>query len=83
MRLRTTDISARTIGAETIILSLPNSQYFSVTGIGSRIVELLGEERSMDELVEKIVGEYEVDADVARRDIESFVGRLREARLLQ
>lgn len=83
MRLRATDISARTIGDETIILSLSNSQYFSVTGIGTRIFELLGEERSMDELVEKITGEYEVDPDVAHRDIEAFVTRLREARLLR
>ncbi|OLF15713.1 PqqD family protein [Actinophytocola xanthii] len=83
MRLRSNDISARTVGDETIILSLSDSQYFSVTGIGTRIFELLGEEHSADELVERIVGEYEVDEEVARRDVEAFVGRLREARLLR
>jgi hypothetical protein len=83
MRLRSTDISARTIGDETIVLSLPNSRYFSITGIGTRIFELLGEERTMDELVEKITGEYEVAADVARRDIQAFLDRLAQARLVQ
>ncbi|HEX2132760.1 MAG TPA: PqqD family protein [Actinophytocola sp.] len=83
MRLRSTDISARTIGDETIILSLPDSQYFSVTGIGTRVVELLGEERTLDELVDTIVGEYEVAPEVARRDVEAFVGRLTEARLVR
>lgn len=82
MRLRSSDISARTIGDETIILSLPSSRYFSVTGIGTRVFELLGEDRSLDELVEVIVGEYEVDAATARRDIEKFLDRLREAELL-
>ena len=82
MRLRSTEISARTIGNETIILSLPNSRYFSVTGIGSRVFELLGEDRTMDDLVAAIVGEYEVDDATARRDIEAFVARLREAELL-
>jgi hypothetical protein len=82
MRLRSTDISVRTIGDETIVLSLPNSQYFSVTGIGTRVFELLGEDRSMDDLVAAVVGEYEVDAEIARRDIETFVGRLRDAQLL-
>jgi hypothetical protein len=82
MRLRSTDISVRTIGDETIILSLPNSLYFSVTGIGTRVFELLGEDRSMDDLVAAVVGEYEVEPAVARRDIEAFVGRLRDARLL-
>lgn len=83
MRLRDTDISVRTIGDETIILNLPDSRYFSVTGIGTRVFELLGEERSTDELVEKIVGEYEVDPAVAHRDVETFVTRLREAGLLR
>ncbi len=82
MRLRSTELSTRTIGGETIVLSLPDSRYFSVTGIGSRVFELLGEERTMDELVETVVGEYDVDAATARRDIEKFVDRLRDARLL-
>lgn len=83
MRLRSTDISTRTIGDETVVLNLPNSTYFSVTGIGTRIFELLGEEHTIDELVEKITGEYEVAADVARRDIQAFLDRLAEARLIR
>lgn len=82
MRLRANDLSTRTIGNETIVLSLSDSRYFSVTGIGTRVFELLGEDRTLDELVETIVGEYEVDEATARRDVETFVARLREARLL-
>lgn len=82
MRLRATEISTRTIGDETIILSLPDSRYFSVTGIGTRVVELLAAETSIAELVAAITAEYEVDADTARRDVEAFVGRLHDARLL-
>lgn len=82
MRLRSTELSTRTIGNETVVLSLPDSRYFSVTGVGSRVFELLGEDRTLDELVETVVGEYEVDEATARRDVEAFVGRLRDARLL-
>ena len=82
MRLRTTDISARTIGGETIVLDLPNSQYFAITGVGSRVFELLGEDRTLDDLVTTIVAEYEVDEPTARRDVQAFVDRLHEARLL-
>jgi hypothetical protein len=82
MRLRSTEISTRAIGDETIILSLPDSQYFSVTGIGTRIVALLDRDTTLPELVTSITAEYEVDEDTARRDIETFLGRLREARLL-
>jgi hypothetical protein len=82
MRLRTADISARTIGGETIVLDLPSSQYFAITGIGSRVFELLTEERTLDDLVSAILAEYEVDEAVARRDVEAFVDRLRNAQLL-
>jgi hypothetical protein len=82
MRLRTSDISARTIGGETIVLDLPSSQYFAITGIGSRVFELLTEERTLDDLVAAILAEYEVEEAVARRDVEAFVDRLRQAQLL-
>jgi hypothetical protein len=82
MRLRTTDISARTIGGETIVLDLPNSQYFAITGVGSRVFELLGEDRTLDDLVTTIVAEYEVDEATARRDVQTFVDRLHQAQLL-
>jgi len=82
MRLRTADISARTIGGETIVLDLPSSQYFAITGIGSRVFELLTEERSLDDLVAAVLAEYDVDEATARRDVETFVDRLRTAKLL-
>jgi hypothetical protein len=82
MRLRTTDISARTIGGETIVLSLPTSRYFTITGVGTRVFELLAEDTSLDTLVGIIVEEYEVEPAVARRDIDAFLDRLRDAQLL-
>lgn len=82
MRLRTKDISARTMDDEVIVLDLASSRYLTVTGVGIRIFELLAEERSLDELSEIIVEEYEVDPEVARRDAATFVEELRAAGLL-
>lgn len=83
MRLRTTDISTRTIGDETIVLNLVSSRYFSVTGIGTRLVELLGCDTDVDALVDTVLAEYDVDDATARCDVEAFLARLRDARLLQ
>lgn len=82
MRLRATDLSARRIGDETIVLSLPTSTYFTITGVGTRLFELLATETSVEELVGIVLDEYETDAATARRDIEGFLDRLRHARLL-
>jgi hypothetical protein len=83
MRLRSSELSARVLGGETIVLDLATSRYLSITGVGSRIFDLLSEERSVDELVAAIVAEYEVEAPFARRDIERFLVDLRAANLLQ
>jgi hypothetical protein len=83
MRLRSTDISTRTLGNETIVLHLKTSNYLTITGVGMRLFELLAEERSVDELVGTIVDEYEVDAAIARHDIDGFLADLRAAQLLQ
>lgn len=82
MRLRSDEISARTIGDETIVLSLPTSRYFTITGVGTRVFELLTDEMSVDDLIGTIVDEYEVDTSTARRDIEAFLEQLRDAELL-
>jgi hypothetical protein len=83
MRLRTSDLSARAIDGETIILDLRSSRYLSVTGVGSRIVELLDEERTMDELVDTLSCEYEAPRAVVRTDAERFVAQLGTAGLLE
>lgn len=82
MRLTST-MSARTIGDETIVLNLSTSRYFTITGVGTRVFELLATETSIDALVGTVADEYEVDPATARRDIETFLDRLRDAQLLQ
>jgi hypothetical protein len=72
----------RRMGNETIVLSLRTSQYFTVNAVGSRLFELLGEDVELNEMVDVVVDEYEIDPTTARRDIEAFVGRLRDAQLL-
>jgi hypothetical protein len=82
MRLRATDISSRTLGQETIVLNLSTSRYFTITGTGTRLFELLVEDRSLDELVATIVDEYEAEPAMVRNDVAAFVDRLRAAELL-
>jgi hypothetical protein len=83
MRLRSSELSARTLGDETIVLHLRTSRYLTITGVGTRLFELLAEERSVDDLVGTIVDEYEVNAEVARHDIDRFLADMRAAQLLQ
>lgn len=46
--------------------------------VGKYIVDLLAEEHTVQELVEKITGEYDVEAQTALMDTEAFLEQLRE-----
>ena len=46
--------------------------------VGKYIVDLLAEEHTVQELVEKITGEYDVEAQTALTDTEVFLEQLRE-----
>ncbi len=54
----------------------------SFNNVGSFLVEKLQENRTLDELVEATTARFEVDETTARRDVEAFVKRLRDDKLL-
>ncbi|MGH3612590.1 MAG: PqqD family protein [Pseudonocardia sp.] len=83
MRLRREDVSARTLGDQTIVLDLRSSRYLTVSGVGVRLFELLAEERSLAELTDSITSEYEVDDERALQDTTAFLDALRAASLLE
>ena len=83
MRLRQSDLSARALHGETIVLDLRSSRYLSATGCGPRILELLAEDRSIEDLVRTMTAEYDADPDRIRTDTVRFVDRLRTAGLLE
>ena len=83
MRLRRSEISTRAIDGETIILDLRDSRYLSVTGVGTRIVELLATDTTLDEMVTTIADEYDSELTPVRADAQRFVEQLRGAGLLE
>ncbi len=58
------------------------NRLLSFNNVGSFLVEKLQENRTLDELVEATTARFEVDETTARRDVEAFVKRLRDDKLL-
>lgn len=52
-------------------------------GIGVYIFGLLSQDRSREELIEKILEEYEVDCKTAESDLDEFITRLNKLGLLE
>ena len=62
-------IMARRVGDEVVVLDLERGEYFGLPAVGARIWELLSDEKSLGQVVEAIVIEYNVDRDTAELDL--------------
>lgn len=78
------DISIRKIGDESII-ALDSEQgvdYTQVISLNETAAFLLnsvvGKEFSIEDLVEKLLSEYEVDENIARRDVTQIIDQLKQ-----
>jgi hypothetical protein len=66
----------RLIEGEAVILSLDTKVLRGLNPVGSRVWELIDGRRSVDEIVEQIVGEFDVPRERAAEDVGVFVQEL-------
>ena len=66
----------RVIEGEAVILSLDTKAFRGLNPVGSRVWELIDGRRSVDEIVEVVVREFDVTHEQAARDVQAFVREL-------
>lgn len=64
------------VGGDLVLMSVDQGEYFGITGVGSRVWELLATPIAVENIVRVICDEYAVEATVCQSDIESFVEEL-------
>ena len=73
-RLRIPDeVIARDVGDGTVMLDLAKGAYYGLDGVGSFIWGQIAAGRPLAEVVEAVVGEFEVERGVAERDLLALV----------
>ena len=60
---------ARQVGDEIVVLHLGSGTYFGLDAVGARIWQLMGEEKSLNEICDVVLDEYEVSREDIERDI--------------
>ena len=75
-------VMARTVGDETVILDLASGTYFGLDPVGARIWELMGECKSLAEICETMLEEYEVEREQLETDVLRLTGELLERGLV-
>lgn len=69
-------VLARRVGDEIVVLDLGGGEYFGLPEIGGRMWELLVEGKSLQEVTDAMVGEFEIDRLTVERDLIGFAGDL-------
>jgi hypothetical protein len=82
VQLKVDDVVWRDVGDELVVLELTSSVYLTLNGTAKTLWEGLASGATLDSLVELLTNDYEVTAEQARADTESFLSALTERNLL-
>ena len=61
---------------EAAVLNLKTGVYYGLDDVGASVWRMLNEPRRVDELVDALLGEYEVDREECERDVIALLGEL-------
>ena len=76
------ELAAADLGEEVAILNLTNGVYYSLNPVGARIWSLIQEPRSVRDLCNTLVAQYDVDSDRCEQDAIALLQQLAENDLI-
>ena len=71
------------IDDEVVMLSLKNGEYYALDPVGSRIWELLEKPQSVQDLIEKLIEEFDVNEEVCKKETVHYLCELKNKELLK
>ena len=73
----------RDLDGEIVILNLTSGVYFSVDGVGAPVWTLVSEQVTNDEIVGKLISEFDVEETCLRNDMEALFQELASQGLIE
>ena len=70
------DTLINVIGEESVLLNLKNEQYYGLDLMGTQMWKTLTDSNSIQSAFDKLLGEYDVSADVLRNDLNDLLEKL-------
>jgi hypothetical protein len=71
------------LDGETVMMSVKNGKYYGMDAIGSRIWALIKQPRSVSELCDILLTEFNVDRERCEKDVLIFLNKLAEDNLIR
>lgn len=77
-----TQVMARQVGDETVILDLASGTYFGLNPVGARMWQLIGDGNTLGNICESLLSEFDVERDELLGDVATLLGELRAQGLI-
>lgn len=71
------------IGNEIALLNPETGKYHMINPIGNIIWKMIDNSISIDEIIQKLLLQYEVDEDVCRNDVIEFISNVHNEKLIK
>lgn len=80
---RRPEVRWRRVGAEMVVLQQSRNEVLALDDLGARVVELADGERTLDEMIDRLLPDFEVDRATLAADVGRFVAELLAAGVLE
>ena len=80
---RSSDVRYRIVGDKAVVVRQDLAEVMLLNEVGARVLDLLDGERTMAEINQLILSEYEVDQARLEQDLRRFIEELQRAGILQ
>ncbi|MFA7486661.1 MAG: lasso peptide biosynthesis PqqD family chaperone [Lysobacteraceae bacterium] len=80
---RNADILAANVDDDLVMMSIRAGNYYNIGGVGTLVWELLSQPRSLDDLIDGVVADYDVERERCAADIGAFVEKLVSLNLIE
>jgi len=77
------DVRYRVIDDEAVVVRQREGDVLVLNQVAARVLQLIGEGLSPNEIGDRVVGEYEAPEAAIREDVERFLGELEELKVLE
>jgi len=76
-------VFAQEVDGEMVLLDMNSENYFGLDEVGTAIWQAMQEKESLKEVFDVLLEQYEVEEDVLKNDLLTFVEKLEESGLVK
>ncbi len=76
-------VAWRKVSDEAVILDMDTAVYYSLPDTGARIWELIGQGKSLQEIIQIMVEEYDATEREVRKDVEELILKFQKEKIIE